>query len=176
MEGIIHSGGNVFDPATATMGLIPARVYVPSTTPITVRFSDVDMMQVAHHGAYVHWFEQIRFGCLDRLAGISFADLLAHGVALPVIEMSIAYKRSFRFSDRPVGFARVQLFPQAKLTVHYAIHDAVGGWLGASGSTTHCYTDRDGKLLLRTPGFIAKALQHAQQAHPDGFFLGTATA
>lgn len=150
-------------------------VYTPSATPIGIRFADVDMMQVVHHSAYLHWFEQIRLKFLGDVVGIPFADLHASGISLPVIALDVAYRRSFRFTDQPVGYARVQLFAQAKVTVHYAIHDAVGRWLGASGSTTHCYVDRDGKLLLRTPPFIEHALQRARQAHPDGVLAPVVT-
>ena len=133
-----------------------------SATPIKIRFADVDMMQVVHHGAYVHWFEQIRWNVLFDVLGIAFAEFVDSGVAMPVIAMEAKYRRSFRFTDQPVGYARVQLFAEAKVIVHYAVHDAVGGWLGATGSTTHCYVNRDGKLLLRTPPFIQRALQQMQ--------------
>lgn len=150
------------------MTAVPPGAYGPSATPITIRFADVDMMRVVHHSAYVHWFEQIRFNFLADVAGIPFDDLQAAGIALPLIGLEVAYKRSFRFTDRPVGYARVQLFAQAKFSVHYAVYDAVGGWLGATGSTTHCYVDGDGRLLLRTPRFVEQALQEALRAHPGG--------
>src|SRR5450432_429608 len=55
-------------------------------------------MEVVHHAAYVAWLEEARIEWL-RAIGISYRDLEKQGVLMPVVDLTIAYKRSLRFDD-----------------------------------------------------------------------------
>ena len=55
-------------------------------------------MGVAHHSAYVAWLEEARIAAL-RARGISYRELEAQGVFMPVTELHIRYRRSLRFDD-----------------------------------------------------------------------------
>jgi len=55
-------------------------------------------MGLAHHGAYVTWFEAARIEWL-RFIGHSYRQLELDGVLMPVTEMTVRYKRSLRFDD-----------------------------------------------------------------------------
>jgi acyl-CoA thioester hydrolase len=65
---------------------------------IRVRYAESDQMGLAHHGAYVTWFEECRIELL-RQAGASYRELEAQGVLMPVVELTVRYKRSLRFDD-----------------------------------------------------------------------------
>src|SRR5258708_13428847 len=65
--------------------------FSPSMTELAIRFADVDMMQVAHHSAYIHWFEQIRFSFLERIMGVQCEELTRAKIAFPVIECHANY-------------------------------------------------------------------------------------
>lgn len=147
--------------------LASAGVFEPSRTELYIRFADVDMMSVVHHGAYVHWLEQIRFRFLHDILGVHFKQLLDEEVALPLTHCELSYKRVFEFGQVPVGYARVELYPQAKFKVHYDIYERDSGILHTSGSTTHCFLGAGRKLLLRTPAFFAEALKASLARFPD---------
>ncbi len=65
---------------------------------IRVRYAESDQMGVAHHGAYIAWFEECRIEMLRSL-GASYREMEAQGVLMPVIELTVRYKRSLRFDD-----------------------------------------------------------------------------
>jgi acyl-CoA thioester hydrolase len=57
-----------------------------------------DYSGVVWHGNYLTWMEESRVECL-RTVGMSFEELIAAGVDLPVAEMSLRYHRSARMGD-----------------------------------------------------------------------------
>jgi len=140
--------------------------YAPSETALAVRFADVDMMHVVHHSAYLHWFEQIRFKFMHDVLGVRFAQLVEAGVALPLTACEVQYRRAFVFGDRPIGYARAQVYRQAQVTLHYAIYKGADGELAATGTSTHCFVGTGHKLLLNWPGFFADAMSTAHALHP----------
>jgi acyl-CoA thioester hydrolase len=71
---------------------------VPHLHVIRVRYAETDKMGVAHHSAYVAWLEEARIEWL-RARGIAYRELEGRGVLMPVIELSIAYRRSLTFDD-----------------------------------------------------------------------------
>jgi acyl-CoA thioester hydrolase len=73
---------------------------------IRVRYAESDQMGVAHHAAYVPWFEEARIEWL-RARGRSYRQLEAEGLFMPVIELSVRYRRSLRFDDQATMFTTV---------------------------------------------------------------------
>ena len=59
---------------------------------IPVRYSETDQMGVVHHGAPVMWFEEGRTKMMAD-AGYPYANAEADGIFLPVVEMSIKYRK-----------------------------------------------------------------------------------
>ena len=68
------------------------------THTIRVRYAETDQMGVAHHAAYVPWFEEARIEWL-RAHQRSYRQLEAEGIFMPVIDMQVRYRRSLRFDD-----------------------------------------------------------------------------
>ena len=65
---------------------------------IRVRYSETDQMSVVYHGNYVPYFEMGRVEWL-RNKGISYKSLEESGIALPIVSMSINYKKPARYDD-----------------------------------------------------------------------------
>lgn len=153
--------------ASRVSDLASADVFQASRTELYIRFADVDMMSVVHHGAYVHWLEQIRFRFLHDILGVEFKRLVDEEVALPLTHCDLSYKKVFEFGQIPIGYARVELYPQAKFKIHYEIYERDSGALHTLGTTTHCFLGPKRKLLLRTPRFFADALKISRERFPD---------
>jgi len=68
------------------------------TVQIRVRYSETDQMGVVYHGSYIPFFEIGRVEWL-RNKGISYKTLEERGVALPIVSMSINYKKPARYDD-----------------------------------------------------------------------------
>ena len=65
---------------------------------LRVRYAETDAMGVAHHSAYVPWFEMGRVDWL-RAVGGSYAQLEREGYALPVVELRVRYVLPAKFDD-----------------------------------------------------------------------------
>ena len=65
---------------------------------IRVRYSETDQMGVVYHGNYVPYFEIGRVEWL-RNKGISYKSLEENGIALPIVSMTLNYKKSARYDD-----------------------------------------------------------------------------
>ena len=65
---------------------------------IRVRYSETDQMGVVYHGNYVPYFEIGRVEWL-RDKGISYKSLEENGIALPIVSMTLNYKKSARYDD-----------------------------------------------------------------------------
>ena len=65
---------------------------------IRVRYSETDQMGVVYHGNYVPYFEIGRVEWL-RNKGISYKSLEESGIALPIVSMTLNYKKSARYDD-----------------------------------------------------------------------------
>ena len=63
-----------------------------------VRYSETDQMSVVYHGNYIPYFEMGRVEWL-RNKGISYKSLEESGIALPIVSMTINYKKPARYDD-----------------------------------------------------------------------------
>jgi acyl-CoA thioester hydrolase len=65
---------------------------------LRVRYSETDQMRVVYHGNYVPYFEIGRVEWL-RNKGVSYKVLEDSGIALPIVSMTLNYKKSARYDD-----------------------------------------------------------------------------
>ena len=65
---------------------------------VRVRYSETDQMSVVYHGNYVPYFEMGRVEWL-RNKGISYKSMEESGIALPIVSMTINYKKPARYDD-----------------------------------------------------------------------------
>ena len=59
---------------------------------VRVRYSETDQMGVVYHGNYIPYFEIGRVEWL-RNKGISYKSMEESGIALPIVNMNINYKK-----------------------------------------------------------------------------------
>ncbi len=122
---------------------------------LRVRFAETDQMGVAHHSAYVVWFEAARVEWL-RARDLDYRQLEAGGVSLAVSAISVQYHRSSRFDD--------ELHIQATLTelksrrVRYRYLITRGDEEIATGDSLHTPVDASGRVI-RLPSVWLGALQ-----------------
>lgn len=65
---------------------------------VRVRYSETDQMGVVYHGSYIPYFEIGRVEWL-RSKGVSYKSLEESGIALPIVSMTINYKKPARYDD-----------------------------------------------------------------------------
>ena len=63
-----------------------------------VRYSETDQMRVVYHGNYAQYFEVGRVEWL-RNKGVSYKWMEENGIMLPVVSLSINYKKSAYYDE-----------------------------------------------------------------------------
>lgn len=69
-----------------------------SETKIRVRYAETDQMNVVYHGNYAQFFEVGRVESIRQL-GLSYKDMEATGVIMPVIEWTAKFLRPAHYDD-----------------------------------------------------------------------------
>lgn len=67
-------------------------------TKIRVRYAETDRMNVVYHGNYAQYFEVGRVEAIRQL-GLSYKDVEASGVIMPVIEWTAKFIRPAHYDD-----------------------------------------------------------------------------
>jgi acyl-CoA thioester hydrolase len=69
-----------------------------SETKIRVRYAETDQMDVVYYGNYAQYFEVGRVEAIRQL-GLSYKDMEAAGVILPVVEFTAKFLRPAHYDD-----------------------------------------------------------------------------
>ena len=109
---------------------------------LRVIFGDTDQMGVVYYGNYMRFFESARADYWRQL-GKSYADLVAWGVALPVIEAQCTYKKPAHYEDLLDVGLWVSELRGASLRFRYEVRR--GTVLLAEGHTRHAVIGPDGR-------------------------------
>jgi acyl-CoA thioester hydrolase len=109
---------------------------------VRVIFGDTDQMGVVYYANYLRYFESAR-AAYWRALGRSYRDLVAWGVALPVIEAHCHYRRSAHYEDLLEVEVDVSELRGASLRFAYRI--VRGPDLIAEGTTRHAVIGPDGR-------------------------------
>ena len=113
----------------------------------TVQYYETDRMGITHHSNYIRWMEEARVAFLDQI-GAGFAGMEARGVLSPVVGVECCYRRPCRFDDRVRIEVRITEFRGVRLRVSYEMFNETSGELAATGSSEHCFTDTEGRLIV----------------------------
>jgi acyl-CoA thioester hydrolase len=134
-----------------------------SVVRVRVRFGETDLMGIVHHAAYVHYFEVARIEWLRR-RGVTYADWAAHGVHLPVVELTVKYRSPARFDEDLDVHVTLAEVSAASVRFAYRLVRASDGTLCTEGSTRLACID--GQLALRriTPEIVAILTQPERPA------------
>lgn len=65
---------------------------------VRVRYAETDQMGVVYHGNYAQYFEMGRVEWLRNL-GVSYKWMEENGIMLPVVSLSLNYKKPARYDD-----------------------------------------------------------------------------
>lgn len=115
-----------------------------SVSTIRVRYADTDQMGVVYYANYFVWFEVARTDWL-REAGLSYRDMEAEGILLPVTEATCQYRAPARYDDTLTVSASARMVSPARLAFDYEVTGPAGPI--AAGSTVHATIDRSGRPI-----------------------------
>ncbi len=109
---------------------------------IRVIFGDTDQMGVVYYANYLRFFESARADYWRSL-GRSYKDLVAWGVAIPVVEAHCDYKRPAYYED--VLVVDVDVIEIRAASIRFGYRVGRGDDLLATGYTRHAAIGTDGR-------------------------------
>ena len=118
---------------------------------------------IVWHGTYLTWMETARVECLQSI-GVDFAELVALGCDLPVVELSLKYHQPIHLGTKAV--VKTRLAETAGVRIHwdYEIKSIDEQKLFVSGRVTLVGVDREkGKIIRELPSNLQKALVKIRQ-------------
>lgn len=126
--------------------------------PIKVQPHHTDYAGIAWHGTYLTWMEEARVECL-RSIGIDFADLVALGCDLPVVDLSVRYHRSLQLGMTAIIKTRMLEVTGVRINWDYKIVSPDSQELYVSAQVTLVALDRErGKIMRQLPPAMKDAL------------------
>jgi acyl-CoA thioester hydrolase len=128
-------------------------------TEVTVRFAETDAQGIAHHAAYLVWFETTRIEYLRRFRG-GYLRLREEGVDALTLEAYARYVEAARFDDRLTILARCGDLRGARFRFEYSVERA--GERIAEGWTTHACVSVGDHRPTRVPPWLADAIAEAE--------------
>ncbi|WJJ98273.1 acyl-CoA thioesterase [Algibacter luteus] len=119
---------------------------------IRVRYGETDQMGVVYHGNYALYLEMGRIEWLRKL-GISYKSMEENGIMLPVVSLSINYKKSAGYDDVINVKTQLKRMPTAKIEFDYEITDEQGDIL-TTANTTLVFIDKNTGRPMRAPQYV----------------------
>lgn len=119
---------------------------------IRVRYGETDQMGVVYHGNYALYLEMGRIEWLRKL-GVSYKKMEDTGIMLPVVSLSINYKKSAGYDDVINVKTQLKNKPTAKIEFEYEITNESGEIL-TTASTTLVFVDMKTNRPTRAPQYI----------------------
>ena len=117
-----------------------------------------DHAGVMWHGAYVAWLEEARVEALAA-AGLSYSAMAGMGLEMPVVSMTVAYRRSIRHGDQIV--LESQCGSQSGVRWPWRSRFVLNGQVMADARVELVIVG-DGRLLRQPPDAIRPALNALQ--------------
>jgi acyl-CoA thioester hydrolase len=126
--------------------------------PITVHPHHTDYGGIAWHGSYISWMEEARVECL-RAVGMDYAELVAAGCELPVVELNVRYHHSLKMGMTALVKTKMVEAINPRICWKYRIESPQGEQTYLTATVTLVPVDREkGKIMRQLPEIVSDAL------------------
>ncbi|WP_452223011.1 acyl-CoA thioesterase [Lacinutrix chionoecetis] len=125
---------------------------------IRVRYAETDQMGVVHHGNYALYLEIARIEWLRKL-GISYKKMEASGLGLPVVSLSVKYKKPIQYDDVITVKTSLKKSPSASVEFEYEILNDLGQIL-STANVVLVFVNLNTNRPTRPPKYFLEALNN----------------
>jgi acyl-CoA thioester hydrolase len=116
--------------------------------PIRVQPHHTDYAGIVWHGTYIAWMEEARIECLRSLQ-VNFADWVAAGIDLPVVDLSLRYRSSLKMGTTALVKTYMEPPKGVRIIWQYDIQDHTTGETCVLGTVTLAPVDHQTRKILR---------------------------
>ena len=124
---------------------------------IRVRYSETDQMQVVYHGNYAQYFEIGRVEWL-RNKGISYKWMEKNGIMLPVVSLTMNYKKPARYDELLTLKTILKSRTTVKIEFEYELYNEKQELL-TTGSSILVFVDMKTGRPMAPPAYILDVLE-----------------
>lgn len=129
-------------------------------TQIRVRYSETDQMGVVYHGNYAPYFEIGRVEWL-RNKGISYKSMEGNGIMLPVVSLTMNYKKSARYDELLTLKTILKKQTTVKIEFEYELYNESAELL-TTGSSILVFVDMKTGRPIAPPQYISEVLNRTE--------------
>lgn len=123
---------------------------------LRIRYGETDQMGVVYHGNYPQFLEMGRIEWLRSL-GISYRDMEKNGCMLPVVSLSLEYKKPAVYDQVITVRTHLKKIPTVRISFTYEITDEKGGLLATAETDLAFVNTRTGRPM-RCPDYVLEKL------------------
>jgi len=122
-----------------------------------VRYGETDQMGVVYHGNYAQYLEMGRVEWLRGL-GFSYKKMEKNGIMLPVVSLSLDFKKSAFYDDLITVETKLKKMPLVKIEFDYVIYNEKQEIL-ALANTVLAFLDVSTKRPVKCPEHILEKIK-----------------
>jgi acyl-CoA thioester hydrolase len=123
---------------------------------VRVRYAETDQMGVVYHGNYAQYFEMGRVEWLRNL-GLSYSVMEKQGVMLPVVSLTLNYKKPARYDDLLTVRTIFKKQEGVKIEFDYEIYNEAAELL-TIGNSILVFVDMKTGRPVTPPDYVKKGL------------------
>ena len=132
---------------------------IKTETTLRVRYGETDQMGFVYYGVYAQYYEVGRVECMRSL-GFSYKEMEESGVLMPVINLTVNYKKPALYDDEVRIVTMVKEIPGLRITFDYECYNQKDVLLN-TGSVTLVFIDKQKNKPMQPPqwfmdGFMKK--------------------
>ena len=124
---------------------------IKSSEYLRVRYSETDQMGFVYYGNYAQYLEIGRVVLMKKI-GISYREMEEEGIAMPVRDLNITYRKAATYDDEIRVECEVRETPEIKMRFFYKIY--CEDELLIKASTTLLFMNLATKKLCKVPQFV----------------------
>ncbi len=127
---------------------------------IRVRYSETDQMRVVYHGNYAQYFEIGRVEWL-RNKGISYKWMEENGIMLPVVSLTMNYKKPARYDELLTLKTILKIRTSVKIEFDYELYNESDELL-TTGNSILVFVDMKTGRPVTPPQYILEILNRTE--------------
>jgi len=122
---------------------------IKTETTLRVRYGETDQMGFVYYGVYAQYYEVGRVEEMRSL-GFSYREMEESGVLMPVINLTVNYKKPAKYDDEVRIVTTVKEMPGVRITFHYECYNQHNELLN-TGSVTLVFIDKVKNKPMQPP-------------------------
>ena len=123
---------------------------------VRVRYAETDQMGVVYHGNYAQYFEMGRVEWLRNM-GVSYKWMEENGVMLPVVSLTMNYKKPARYDDLLTVKTILKSQTSVKIEFDYEIYNETNKLLTTGYSMLVFVDMKTGRPML-PPNYVSEKI------------------